>query len=669
MTKAAAKKEIQKLTSAIDYYNDQYYQHQRSAITDYAFDQLLTELTQLEAKFPTLQQKSSPTQNVGGVPTNILNTVIHETPMLSLTNSYAVTAVQAFVNRVQKKYPTTPISFFCELKFDGIAMSIVYKKGILDQVITRGDGYKGDIITANAKTISTLPQTIHAPNCPAYMVVRGEIFMTFAVFTASNQQRVKAGLSPLANPRNAAAGTLKMLDSKLVAQRHLACYVYALLTDALPLSTQADRMQQLQKWRFPVSNTSKTCTTVAEIMAYIHYWEVHKKNLPMAVDGIVIKVNNIVQQEQLGATAKSPRWAIAYKYTPAHTTTRLLGVKFQVGRTGAITPVAELAPVQLAGSTIKRASLHNAQEIQRLQLRIGDDVYIEKGGEIIPKIIGIDLTKRKADSLPIHFITHCPACHTALVQAPGEAAYYCHNHDHCAPQIQGSIAHFVHRKAMNVASIGPETIALLYDHGLVHTPADLYTLDYTTIAGLERFQALSTKNLLQGIQNTKQIPFEKVLFALGIRHVGATAAVTLAQHFQTLTALLAATVDQLLAVPTIGERIANSVVAYFQTPHHRAMVDRLQQAGLQFAIRSTDTVKTPLLAGKKFIISGQFKYGERTRVALLITQQGGKVVSTIGPTLDYLVIGEKPGPAKLAKAKKFNIPLLTEAAWLKMMHL
>lgn len=669
MTAKEAKKEIERLTSLINYYNKQYFQYARSEISDYEFDQLLEKLIQLENQFPALRLKDSPTQSVGEAPSKNFETVYHQYPMLSLSNTYSEKEIDEFVKRIQKLLKEESIEFFCELKFDGVAMSLLYEHGALKRVVTRGDGEKGDDIMRNAKTIKTIPQFIKGSDIPQAFEVRGEAFIPRATFEALNKERASQGEELLANPRNAASGTLKMLDATVVAQRGLDCYLYVLISDEMNLPTHEAGVKLLEKWGFHVSPTYKKCKTVQEIMNYIDHWKTKKSNLPAEVDGIVVKVNRIAQQNKLGATAKSPRWAIAYKYKPASTSTVLEKVIYQVGRTGAITPVAQLQPVRLAGTTVKRASLHNADEIERLNLHEGDTVFVEKGGEIIPKVIGVDVVKRKPGSKAIPFITHCPDCATPLTREEGEAVHYCPNQKNCPPQIKGGIAHFVHRKAMDIDSIGSKTVALLFKKGLVHTPADLYTLRYEEVYPLEGFKETATQNLLQGIAHSKQMPFENVLFALGIRHVGETAAEKLAHHFQNIDALAHASLEELTAVPEIGEKVAKSVITYFQDTHNLQLLASLKQAGLKFATeKSKATQQSQLLQGKNFVISGVFKNFEREALKYIVKKNGGKVLSSISEKLDYLIAGEKAGPTKLAKAKKLGIKILSEEALTKMVE-
>ncbi|MBI3483493.1 MAG: NAD-dependent DNA ligase LigA, partial [Bacteroidetes bacterium] len=522
MTSPEAKKQIQELTDKINYHNNLYYQKNKTEISDYEFDQLLVNLTQLEKEFPELKLPDSPTQRVGGTITKEFPSVVHEYPMLSLGNTYSPQELEDFDGRVAKGLDGEPYEYFCELKFDGVSISLKYENGILVKGVTRGDGVRGDDVIANVKTIRSLPLKIKSKNVPAKFEVRGEVFLPKHVFKQLNKDREDIGEETYANARNTASGTLKMQDSSEVARRKLDCFLYYLLGEENNVETHEESIKKIESWGFQVSQTYKKCKNIAEVLKYIEHWEKKRNDLPLETDGVVIKVNNLRQQEQLGFTAKSPRWAIAFKYKAESVSTRLNGITYQVGRTGAVTPVAELEPIFLAGTTVKRASLHNANEIARLDLRIGDFVFVEKGGEIIPKVTAVDLTKRSGKLQPVKYISKCPECGTALVRQEGEANHYCPNEDGCPPQIKGRIEHFIQRKAMDIDSLGERTIAQLYDLGLAKTPADLYYLKKEDVMKLEGFKELSTKNLLQGIEVSKSVPFESVLFAIGIRFVGKT---------------------------------------------------------------------------------------------------------------------------------------------------
>lgn len=669
MTRTEAQQEIERLTSLAHYHNELYHQKGQPEISDYVFDQLLEQLAQLEEQYPEFRLPNSPTQTVGEKSNKNFTTVDHRYPMLSLGNTYSEEEIQKFIQRTGKLLQGAPMEFFCELKFDGIAISLLYQEGTLQRVVTRGDGEKGDDITQNAQTIAHIPKRIQAKGIPQELEVRGEAFMPRKAFEVLNQARRTRGEEPLANPRNTAAGTLKMLDPSLVAERSLDFYPYAIKEEEEVLKTHEEGIHHLEKWGFQVSPTYKKCTTIEEVMAYINYWEGHRQQLPVDIDGVVIKINALDQQEQLGYTAKGPRWAIAYKYKPENLATTLERVAYQVGRTGAVTPVAHLKPIFLAGTTVKRASLHNANEIQRLNLHGGDTVLVEKGGDIIPKITGVVTARRKPDSEPISFITHCPACYTRLMQHEDEAVYYCLNEKSCPPQLIGRLKHFVSRKAMHIDAIGEKTAALLFEQGLVRTPADLYALRYEDIYPLEGFKDLSTKNLLQGIAQSKQMPFEKVLFGLGIRHVGETVAAKLTQHFQSIDALMQATIEEIVAVPEVGEKIAHSLQAYFQNPDHRALITTLREAGLQLRIATpTHTNTNKPLSGKTLVVSGTFEKLSREALKAQIKEQGGKLLTSVSKNVDYLVAGHQAGPTKLTTAQALNIPVLSEAAIIDMME-
>ncbi len=669
MTRKEAQKEIGRLTELVAYHNKLYHQYARPEISDYEFDQLLDKLTQLEEKYPEFRLPYSPTQVIGEAPSKNFETVYHQYPMLSLSNTYSAAEVSQFVQRIQKQLPGESIEFFCELKFDGVAVSILYKQGILDKVVTRGDGIKGDDITQNAKQIATIPHLVQGTDIPQEFEARGEVFMPLAEFEALNQLRRAYDQEPLANPRNATAGTLKTIKTNAGPKRLLDCYIYAFRSAAIQLPTHEAGIKLLANWGFPISPTYKKCANLQEILAYIDYWEHAKKELPVAIDGVVIKVNRIDQQERLGLTAKSPRWAIAYKYQPENVPTILEKVDYQVGRTGIITPVAHLKPTLLAGTTVKKASLHNIREIERLGLHLGDTVFIEKGGDIIPKVTGVDLSKRKPGSEPIRFITHCPACHTALVSRYKQTLYYCPNTKGCPMQTQALLAHFVQRKAMDIQAIGKKTIARLVEKGLVHTPADLYQLRYNDVRSIEGFQDLSTRNILQGIQQSKKRPFERLLFGLGIRHVGEVVAAKLVQQYPDIAALAQAKADELMSIPDIGPEIAASVASYFQDPANLQLVESLKQAGLNLSQHkpTTDTTKQTL-ANKHFVISGTFENFEREELKGLIRDQGGKILTGVSSQVDYLVIGQNPGPAKLSKAADLGIPIIQEETMIKMLE-
>lgn len=666
MTQEQAIIKIEELTSKINYYNEQYYQKDISEISDFDFDQLLKELIALEEIFPNLKKVDSPTQRVGGTITKNFETVYHKYPMLSLGNTYSQEDLRDYDKRVAKGLEHD-YEYICELKFDGVALSVTYENGILTRAVTRGDGEKGDNITNNAKTIRTLPLKLPGNDIPESFEVRGEVFMPRSVFDQLNREKAEAGEATLANPRNTASGTLKMQDSSIVSSRKLECYLYGLMSDNLSIQTHLKAIRLMESWNFNVSPTYQKCKDIEAVIAYIEHWESRRFELPLETDGIVIKVNSYVDQEILGYTAKSPRWAIAYKYKAENAATLLNDISFQVGRTGAITPVANLAPVVLAGTTVKRASLHNANEINRLDLRIGDTVFVEKGGEIIPKITGVDLSKRMPESVPVQYITQCPECNTLLIRKSGEAVHYCPNEKGCPPQIKGKIQHFIQRKAMDIDSLGERTIALLFDEDLLHNIADLYQLTYDDIFKLEGFKDLSTKNLLKGITASKDIGFDSVLFGLGIRYVGKTVAEKLVSHFVNIDNLMAASYEQLIEVPEIGERIAESVITYFDDDDNQQLIASLKDAGLQFAIHKKDVVlEGNHLNDRSFVISGVFTGFSRDELKEKIKINGGKVVSAISGKVDFLVAGDKMGPSKLEKAQKLGVNIITEDEFLAM---
>lgn len=660
-------KRIAELTDRIHYLNHRYYQDSVSEISDMEFDALLRELQDLEKQHPKLAQPDSPTQRVGGAITKEFRQIRHQYPMLSLGNTYSREELQEFDERVRKGLNGEPFEYVCELKIDGVAISLIYENGVLTQAITRGDGVQGDEVTANARTIKSLPLKLQSPDFPERFEVRGEIFMPFKVFDAINAEREDIGEAPLANPRNAASGTMKMQDSSVVAQRKLDCYLYYLLGENLPSQSHEESLHRLKEWGFPVSDTWRKCASVEDIFAFIEHWDKERFHLPMGIDGIVIKVNSLRQQEDLGFTAKIPRWAISYKYKAESATTILESISYQVGRTGAVTPVANLKPVQLAGTKVKRASLHNADEIARLDVRIGDWVFVEKGGEIIPKITGVDLPKRGMFSEPTAFLSHCPACETALVRTEGEAAWYCPNEMGCPPQRKGRMEHFIQRKALNIDGLGAETIDLLFEEKLIADSADLYTLTYEQLIGLDRFADKSARNLLAGIEKSKSVPFPKVLFGIGIRFVGATVAEKLAEHFGSMDNIAKATHEELTQAPEIGEKIALSVLAFFQDPASVQFVEKLQAAGVQLAMPEGKEAESDALAGLSFVISGVFSTFSREELQDKIKANGGKLISSVSAKVNYLVAGENMGPAKLEKATKLGVKILTETEFIEML--
>ena len=655
-------KAISKLTDEVNHHNELYYQKSKPVISDFEFDTLLAHLVKLENEFPALRQPDSPTQRVGGTITKEFTTVFHQYPMLSLGNTYSEEELMDFDGRVAKILEGDPFEYFCELKFDGVSISLLYEDGLLTKAVTRGDGVRGDDVTANIKTIRSLPLRIKSKKIPPRFEVRGEVFLPKEVFKQMNKEREDIGEETYANARNTASGTVKMQDSTEVAKRKLDCYAYYLLGDDIDSETHEESISKLESWGFNVSPTYKKCKNMQAVLEYIKHWEHKRSDLLLDTDGVVIKVNSLEQQERLGFTAKIPRWAIAYKYKAESRSTRLNGITYQVGRTGAVTPVAELEPVQLAGTTVKRASLHNANEIARLDLRIGDHVFVEKGGEIIPKVTGVDMEKRNSSLEPVTYISKCPECHTDLIRKEGEANHYCPNEKGCPPQIKGRIEHFIQRKAMDIDSLGEQTIRQLYELGLVKTPADLYDLTKEDLLKLEKVKEKSAQNMLDGIAQSKFQSFENVLFGIGIRYVGKTVAEKLARHFKNMDALSTATYEQLLEAPEVGEKIAQSVVEFFKDAESLNEISRLKNAGLQMesALQQAQAV-SDALSGKSFVVSGTFQNYEREQLKEVIVSHGGKVLSSVSAKLDFLLAGENMGPAKREKAESLGVKIISEA--------
>jgi DNA ligase (NAD+) len=667
MSPQEAKKQIVELTARINHHNHLYYQENRTEISDYEFDQLLEKLINLEKEFPQFVQPDSPTQRVGGSITKEFISVAHRYPMLSLGNTYSEEELVEFDKRVARGLDGDAYEYFCEMKFDGVSMSLVYENGVLARGVTRGDGTKGDDVTANVRTIRSVPLVINDKDVPAIFEVRGEVFMTKDIFTKLNKEREDIGEERYANARNTTAGTVKMQDSAEVARRKLNCYAYSLLGDPNVI-THEQSIKKLEKWKFNVSQTYRKCSTIQEVIRYIHDWETKRHDLPLETDGVVIKVNSLEQQEQLGFTAKSPRWAIAYKYKAQSMSTRLNDITYQVGRTGAITPVAVLEPIFLAGTTVKRASLHNADIIAKLDLHLGDYVFVEKGGEIIPKVTGIDFSKRKGDTRPIKYIEQCPECGARLFRVEGEAAHYCPNQTGCPPQIKGRIEHFIQRKAMDIESLGERTIDQMYTMGLVTSPADLYKLRKEDVLKLEGYKDKSVTNLLQGIERSKERPFENLLFAIGIRYVGKTVAEKLAHYFASMDKLAGASYEELLNAPEVGEKIARSVYDFFRNPENQKEVRRLAEAGLQMVVTTVAVEKeSDLLADKSFVISGTFQNYERDQLQELIIKNGGRVLSAVSGKVNYLVAGDNMGPSKKEKAEKLGVTIISENDFEKML--
>ena len=659
---------IYQLREELHRHNHNYYVLNAPEIGDQEFDFLMRELQDLEAKHPECYDENSPSMRVGSDLNKNFTQVQHKYPMLSLANTYSEAEVAEFYDRV-KKALNEDFEICCEMKFDGTSISLTYEDGRLLRAVTRGDGVQGDDVTDNVKTIRSIPLVLQGTGYPQNFEIRGEILMPWEVFEALNKEREAREEALFANPRNAASGTLKLQNSSVVASRKLDAYLYYLLADELPGDGHYENMQLASGWGFKVSDIMRKCATLEEVLEFIRYWDVERKNLPVATDGVVLKVNSFRQQRNLGYTAKSPRWAIAYKFQAERACTRLNSISYQVGRTGAVTPVANLDPVQLAGTVVKRASLHNADIIEGLDLRLGDMVYVEKGGEIIPKIVGVDKEARFMLGDKIRFITKCPECGSPLTRYEGEAAHYCTNDASCPPQIKGKIEHFVSRKAMNIDGLGSETIDQFYQEGMIHNIADLYTLKAPDIACLERMGKKSAVNIMEGIRASKEVPFERVLFALGIRFVGETTAKTLAKAFRSIDALAEASLDDLMQVDEIGARIAQSILQYFADARNREIVERLREAGVQMQMAEQDSSEyTDKLAGKSIVISGVFAHHSRDEYKDMIEKNGGKNVGSISKKTTFILAGENMGPSKLEKAQKLGVPIINEDEFLKMLE-
>ncbi len=656
-------KRMGELTALLDYHSHKYYVENTPEISDFEFDALLRELQELEAKHPEAADPNSPTKRVGSDLTTEFKSVEHRFPMQSLANTYSMEELGEWIERIVREIGE--VDFVCELKFDGTAISLCYENGALLRAVTRGDGRRGDDVTNNVRTIGSVPLRLRGEGYPDIFEIRGEIIMPYASFDRLNSEREAAGEPLFANPRNAAAGTLKNQSSQVVAHRGLDCTLYQLAGDALPHATHHENLEAARSWGFNISRHTAICHTREEIEAFINYWDTERKNLPYATDGIVIKVDSYANQRTLGSTAKAPRWAVAYKFQAEKALTELLSVDFQVGRTGAITPVANLAPVQLAGTTVKRASIHNADQIAALDIRVGDMVYVVKGGEIIPKITGVELSQRPADSTPFEYITHCPECGAELVRYEGEAKHYCPNQSECPPQIIGRIVHFVSRKAMDIEGLGGETIELLWQNGLLHNIADIYSLDPIKLAALPRLGEKSAANILEGVRLSKEVGFERVLFALGIRFVGETTAKYLASHFHTLDAIAAASVEELAEAEEVGAKIASAIVEYFTNDTNRDIITRLREAGLRFVMEEK-RLDSNALVGKSVVISGKFEGRSRDDMKALVEAHGGKNLAAVSANVDFIVAGENMGPAKRQKAEKLGITILSEAEFVAM---
>ncbi len=679
MTSLQAKARIDELSKEIEKLNHNYYVLSQPTVSDYEFDMLLEELIKLEKEFPEYASPDSPSQRIGGEITKEFKPVTHKYPMLSLANTYSKEELVEFDKRV-RKIITIPLEYVCELKFDGVAIGLTYINGKLIQAVTRGDGVQGDDVTNNVKTIRSIPLKLHG-DYPEEFEIRGEIYLPHDQFRKINILREEAGESVFANPRNAASGSLKMQDSSEVAKRRLDCSLYNVLGEDIPYDNHYSNLMAAKKWGFKISKSIDLYRDIEGVFNYIDEWDKERHNLPFDIDGVVIKINTYQQQKKLGHTAKSPRWAISYKFKAEQVSTLLESLSFQVGRTGTITPVANLSPVQLAGTIVKRASLHNEDIIRSLDLHDNDLVYVEKGGEIIPKIIGVDISRRKSGSNKVEFITHCPSCNTALIRLVNEANHYCPNHDACPPQIKGRLEHFISRKALNIDSLGEGKIELLYDRGLLNNVADFYDLKYKDLLGLEKiipattdkkekkisFQEKTVNNILNGIEESKNIPFERVLFGLGIRHIGETAAKKLARHFQSIDNLMKANFEDVVNVDEIGEKMADAIHEYFGELNNIFMIEKLKAQGLQFEIKEdADSERSNKLENKSFVVSGVFNDYSREELKKLIEDNGGKNLSSVSSRTDYILAGGKMGPSKLNKAKELGIPILNLQEFLEM---
>ncbi|MFT3739126.1 MAG: NAD-dependent DNA ligase LigA [Breznakibacter sp.] len=654
------------LRNELNRHNHLYYVLNRTELSDYEFDKLLRELFDLEASYPEYADVNSPTQRVGSDINIEFKQIMHKYPMLSLGNTYSQSEIVDFYNRVHKLL-NEPFTIICELKYDGTAIGISYQNGLLKYAVTRGDGTHGDDVTENAKTIKSIPLKLQG-DFPSEFEIRGEIFMPKAGFEAFNKEREASGEIPFANPRNAAAGSLKLQNSTQTAKRPLDCFLYYLTGEQLPTRSHYQNLMKAKEWGFKVAPHIKLCNSIEEIFDFIGYWDKERKTLPFEIDGIVLKVDDLSQQDRLGFTSKTPRWAISYKFKAEQAKTSLLSVDFQVGRTGAVTPVANLEPVLLAGTTVKRASLHNADIIAALDLHLGDVVYVEKGGEIIPKITGVDESSRHPMAQPVQFIRDCPECGTTLERDTGEAAFYCPNQTQCPPQIKGRIEHFISRKAMDIEGLGTETVDLLFNAGLISNVSDLYTLIPPQLSRLERLGEKSAANIVQEIKNSTQIPFSRVLFSLGIRFVGETVAKKLASHFKSIDNLMKASFEELIQVDEIGEKIAKSVIAHFQNSQNIELIDKLKLHGVKFAAEDheAEVPTSQTLNGLSFVISGTFVRKSRDELKLIIEQNGGKNLSSVTAKTNYLVAGENMGPAKLATAEKLGVKIISEDEFLSM---
>ncbi len=659
----SVEQQINELRQLLNLYNHKYYVENAPVVSDYEFDSLLRQLQDLERDNPQFDDPNSPTKRVGSDLTNSFRSVEHSFAMLSLSNTYSLDELREWVERTERE--VGQVEYMCELKFDGTAISLTYENGRLLRAVTRGDGTRGDDVTENVRTIRSIPLVLTGDGYPDFFEIRGEIFMPYSSFDRLNAEREAAGEQLFANPRNAAAGTLKQQQSQVVAKRGLDCTLYQLAGDHLPFESHAESLDAARRWGFKVSDCSQLCRSIEEINEYINHWDTARKEMPFATDGIVIKVNRYSDRRKLGTTSKAPKWAVAYKFKAEQALTRLIKVTYQVGRTGAITPVANLEPVLLAGTTVKRATLHNADQIAALDLREGDMVYVEKGGEIIPKITGVELSERKAESEPLKYIDTCPECGSELVRYEGEAKHYCPNQSGCRPQILGRIIHFIRRKAMNIESLGEETIELLFENNLISNIADLYDLKSAQLSVLPRLGEKSADNIIQSIENSKLTPFHRVLFALGIRFVGETTAKYLAAHFRSLDAVMAASREELIETEEVGEKIADAIIDYFADEKNILIIERLRAAGLQFEAEER-VAASERLAGLAFVISGSFADHSRDELKALIEAHGGKNLAAVSANTSYLLAGDKIGPAKLQKANKLGVKIISEQEFIEM---
>ena len=680
MTSDQVEQRIASLREQINKHNHLYYVLSSPAITDYEFDLLLKELETLEKQYPQFDDPLSPTRRVGGDITKGFKQIVHRYPMLSLSNTYSFEEIEDFDRRVRKVIGDD-VTYVCELKYDGVAIGLTYVKGRLVSAVTRGDGTKGDDVTTNIKTIRSIPLVLHGTDYPDEFEIRGEIILPRKSFDKMNEERLDVGDEPFANPRNAASGSIKLQDSAEVAKRNLDCYLYYMPGENLSFSNHYQNMEMAREWGMKIPSYIEMAHSVDDIFNFINKWDKERKNLPFDIDGIVIKVNDYSQQHELGFTAKSPRWAIAYKFKAEKVCTRLRSVSFQVGRTGAVTPVANLQPVQLAGTVVKRASLHNEDIIQGLDLMLGDWVYVEKGGEIIPKIVGVATEKRGISMEPVTFPELCPECQTPLQRKEGESAHYCPNEKGCPPQIKGKLEHFISRKAMNIDSLGEGKIEMLFDNKLVNSPADLYSLSEDKILGLEKvirteddktkklsFQAKTVENILNGLAKSKDVPFERVLFALGIRYVGETVAKKLARHFKTIDNIKAATYEELVIAEEIGDKIAESILSWFSDPYNLELIEKLRSSGLQFENLTTEAPVSDLLKGKSIVVSGVFSIYTRQQIERMVEEHGAKLVSSVSKKTDFIVAGENMGPSKLQKAQELSIRIINEKEFLELFN-